>query len=74
MSSHCALFYLTGLFSHLFIVHSTNTSSQHSVCSPGANNHPILYLYSCFIYIANEVAQSVRQSMADLFSYRGPYH
>lgn len=60
-----------GFFSHLFIAHSENSSSQHSVCSQGANNHPILYLYSCFIYIANEVAPSVRQSTADLFSHRG---
>lgn len=44
----------------LFIVHSNNTSSQHSVCSQGADNQTILYLYSLFIYMANEVAQSVR--------------
>lgn len=64
-------FYLTGLFSHLFIVHSKNTSRPQSVCRQGANNHTILYLYSLFIYIANEVTQSVRQSMVDLFSYEG---
>lgn len=48
------------IFSHLFIVHSNSTSSLHSVCSHSANNQQILYLYSLFIYIANEVAQGVR--------------
>lgn len=38
--------------------HSNNTSSLHSVCSHGAVNQTILYLYSFSISIANEMAQS----------------